>query len=217
MPQHPKYSNSTQKDFNNLFDLLSVMTGYGFFHEDMYSLIDEIMFDLYPETARLYAQDYLEENGSEDQDDSGDEDIDFFIELGVPLPSVSELYFYIKTEEQEQFIQDLRNVIAHCIHTDTFSSEGVADQILELRDLEYYRIHIQIDEDAETINKYQNEDKTVWFPSGVLPMRKGIYEISNSDYQNAKHSGFAYWSGKKWHNSCVLLKDCINQKRYKNT
>ncbi len=217
MPQHPQYANSPSKNLDNLFDLLSVMTGYGFFHEDMYSLIDEIMFDLYPQAAKLYAQDYLEQNESEDQDISGEDEVDYFNELGVPMPSTSELYFFVNAEEDEQFIQDLRNVIAHCFHTDTYSAEGVSQEIIELRDIEYYRMHVHIEEDTETIKKYEYKNKTVWFPASVTPSRVGIYEISKHGHENPKHGGYAYWNGHKWHDSCILFKDCVNQKRSKKS
>ena len=47
------------------------------------------------------------------------------------------------------------------------------------------------------------------------PVRIGIYEISDRDYQNPTHGGYAYWDGSKWFDSKILLKDCIDQKRIK--
>jgi len=97
----------------------------------------------------------------------------------------------------------------------TWSTDGAVDEIIQLRDIEYYKMHTYLEEDTTTKNKYRYSTKTVWFPSDINPLRTGIYEISDMDYQSPKHSGYAYWNGKKWFNSKILLKDCIDQKRTK--
>jgi hypothetical protein len=91
----------------------------------------------------------------------------------------------------------------------------VTDRILRARDIEYYKMHIYLEEDTEAKSKYEYRNKTVWFPRDINPVRTGIYEVSELDYQNAKHDGYAYWNGKTWFDKKILLKDCVEQKRTK--
>lgn len=213
MPQHPQYTNSPEKNLENLFKLLDDLLRFGMMHEDHYQNFESLMSELYPEALKAHADS--ERIESEDDEESESEESDEYEHIGIP--SVSNLFFYVPKDEHEQFIQDFRNVIAHCIFSNTYDIEGVADEIIQLRDIEYYRMHVHIEEDTETINKYEYEDKTVWFPSSVTPGREGIYEISKLGHENPKHGGYAYWNGHKWHDSCILFKDCVNQKRSKKT
>jgi hypothetical protein len=203
MPQHPQYTNSPSRNLDKLFELLNQLIDFGFIHEDIFQNLDSIMTELYPTAAR---KSFAYENGEEFSEDSNEDD-------GFSTPRVSELFEFIDTNQDEQFIQDFRNTIAHCMYSGTWSTEGVADEIIQLRDIEYYKMHTYLEEDTATINKYKYNAKTVWFPSDVVPARIGIYEISDLDYQSPKHSGYAYWNGNKWFDSQILLKDCIDQKR----
>jgi hypothetical protein len=163
------------------------------------------MTELYLTVARKYSAD---ESGKEFSED-GNEDDNFY------TPSVSSLFGYIDSNEEEQFIQDFRNTIAHCMFSGTWSTDGAADAIIILRDIEYYKTHTYVEEDTETSVKYRYSKRTVWFPEDINPVRIGIYEISSLNYQHAKHDGYAYSNGSKWFDSTILLKDCIDQKRTK--
>lgn len=212
MPQHPRYTNSPSRNLDKLYSLLDQLEGFGLVHEEIHQNLDSIMSELYPSAVKKYAayERGDEFSTEENEDDESEEfDDDFF------TPSVSVLFGFIDSDEEEQFIQDFRNTIAHCIHSDTWNTDGVSDQILDQRDIEYYKMHTYLEEDTATKNKYRYSTKTVWFPSDINPLRTGIYEISDMDYQSPKHSGYAYWNGKKWFNSKILLKDCIDQKKTK--
>ena len=213
MPQHPQYTNSPEKNLENLFKLLDDLLRFGMMHEDHYQNFESLMSELYPEALQAHLD--AERIESEDDEEPESEESDEYEHIDIP--SVSTLFFYVPDDEREQFIQDFRNVIAHCIFSNTYDIEGVADEIIQLRDIEYYRMHVHIEEDTETIKKYEYEDKTVWFPASVTPSRVGIYEISKLGHENPKHGGYAYWNGHKWHDSCILFKDCVNQKRSKKT
>jgi len=213
MPQHPQYTNSPEKNLENLFKLLDDLLRFGMMHEDHYQNFESLMSELYPEALQAHLD--AERIESEDDEEPESEESDEYEHIDIP--SVSTLFFYVPDDEREQFIQDFRNVIAHCIFLNTYDIEGVADEIIQLRDIEYYRMHVHIEEDTETIKKYEYEDKTVWFPASVTPSRVGIYEISKHGHENPKHGGYAYWNGHKWHDSCILFKDCVNQKRSKKT
>lgn len=215
MPQHPRYTNSPSRNLDKLYELLNQLVEFGIFHEEIYNSIDSIMSDLYPSAFKKYAADERGEEFSGDENEEDEEDESEEFDNFIVQPSVSQLFQYITSEDDEQFIQDLRNTIAHCIHSDTWNTDGASDQILKLRDIEYYKMHTYLEEDTATKNKYEYSKKTIWFPEDINPVRVGIYEISSLDYQNAKHAGYAYWNGKKWFNSKILLKDCIDQKRTK--
>jgi hypothetical protein len=214
MPQHPRYTNSPSRNLDKLYELLNQLVEFGILHEEIYNNIDSIMVDLYPTAFKKYAAD---ERGEEFSDDENKKEDDESVEFDnfIAQPSVSSLFEYIAFEEEEQFIQDLRNTIAHCMFSGTWSTDGASAQILELRDIEYYKMHTYLEEDTATNIKYRYSKRTVWFPSDAIPVRIGIYEISDLDYQSPKHSGYAYWNGKKWFDSKILLKDCMDQKRTK--
>ncbi|WP_108468990.1 hypothetical protein [Polynucleobacter difficilis] len=205
MPQHPRYTNSPNKNIELLYSLLNQLEGFGLIHEEIHQNLDSIMAELYPTAARKYS---AYENGEEFSED-GDAD-DYF-----SIPSVSSLFEFVDSDEKEQFIQDFRNTIAYCMFSGTWNTDDAAEGIIELRDIEYYKMHTYLEEDTETKKKYEYSKKTIWFPSDINPLRTGIYEISDMDYQSPKHSGYAYWNGKKWFYSKILLKDCIDQKRTK--
>jgi hypothetical protein len=216
MPQHPRYTNSPSRNLDKLYELLNQLEGFGIIHEEIHQSLDSVMADLYPSAVKKFAIEEKSYGSSSDEDEDEDEDdeLDEF-DNDFLLPAVSTLFDYIEPDEQEQFIQDFRNTIAHRIHSGTWDTDGASDQIIDQRDIEYYKMHIYLEEDTETNDKYRYSSRTVWFPEDINPARIGIYEISSLDYQNAKHAGFAYWNGKKWFNSKVLLKDCIDQKRTK--
>lgn len=212
MPQHPRYTNSPSRNLDKLYSLLDQLEGFGLIHEEIHQNLDSIMSELYPSAVKKYAayERGDEFSTDENEDDESEEFNDDFF-----TPSVSVLFGFIDSDEEEQFVQDFRNTIAHCIHSDTWNTDGVSDQILDQRDIEYYKMHTYLEEDTETKKKYEYSKKTIWFPSDMNPERIGIYEISDRDYQNPTHDGYAYWDGNKWFDSKILLKDCIDQKRTK--
>lgn len=212
MPQHPRYTNSPTKNLEMLYSLLDQLEGFGIIHEEIHQSLDSIMAELYPSAVKKCAANERRDESWDDENrnyELEELDDDFL------LPTVSMLYGFINPDEEEQFIQDFRNTIAHRMHSGTWDTDGASDQILEQRDIEYYKMHTYLEEDSETIGKYRYSKRTVWFPEDINPVRSGIYEISDLDYQSPKHSGYAYWNGKKWFNSKILLKDCIDQKRTK--
>ena len=203
MPQHPQYTNSPSRNLEKLYSLLNQLEGFGLIHEEIHQNLDSIMTELYTTAAKKHS---ASENGEEFSED--DDEDDYF-----SIPSVSSLFQYVDSEEEEQFVQDFRNTIAHCMFSGTWSTDGAADEIIELRDIEYYKMHTYLEVDTATDTKYRHSKRTVWFPEDINPIRIGIYEISSLNYQHAKHDGYAYWDGKKWFDSTVLLKDCIDQKK----
>jgi hypothetical protein len=210
MPQHPRYTNSPTKNLEKLYSLLDQLEGFGIIHEEIHQNLDSIMAELYPSAVKKYAADQRGDEFSTNENEESEEfDDDFF------TPSVSVLFGFIDSDEEEQFIQDFRNTIAHRIYSGTWNTDGAADEIIQLRDIEYYKMHTYLEEDTATKKKYEYRKKTVWFPSDMNPVRIGIYEISDRDYQNPTHDGYAYWNGSKWFDSKILLKDCIDQKKTK--
>jgi len=198
MPQHPKYSNSPKRDLDRLYDLLDEMERYGLVHEDIHQNLDEVMTQLHPDATRRLLQ-------LETSNEDGEEDLQF-------VPGVTALFHYVEPSEQPQFIQDLRNLIAHCIYADTWSTEGVAEAVRSERNLDYYRQHVMLVEDTDTLERYAYARRTTWFPSAITPPRVGAYEISPTEH-DPTHSGFAYWDGTQWYASRVLLADCLAQPR----
>ena len=205
MPQHPQYTNSPSRNLEKLYSLLNQLEGFGLIHEEIHQNLDSIMTELYTTAAKKYSASENGEVFSEDNDED-----DYF-----SIPSVSSLFQYVDSEEEEQFVQDFRNTIAHCMFSGTWSTDGAADEIIELRDIEYYKMHTYLEVDTATDIKYRHSKRTIWFPEDINPARIGVYEISSLNYQHAKHDGYAYWDGKKWFDSTVLLKDCIDQKKTK--
>ena len=213
MPQHPKYSNSPEKNLADLNNLLYELEKFGFIHEEIDQPIRSLISSLNPEafTKHTLASNWLPID-SKIEDYEEDE-----IEYST-TPSADDLWEYIDTDQEEQFIQDFRNIIALCIYENghmLMEDVETINKLIEMRDIQYYRMHIHIDEDAETKKKYELQSRTVWFPEDINPGRIGIYEISQRNYQSAKHDGYAYWSGEKWFDSKILLKDCIDQKKIK--
>ena len=139
MPQHPQYYKNTQKDLDNLYELLSKLERYGFMHEEMHQNIDSLMYELQYDAILSYMK---LENGFVNEDEP----------FGSEYPSVYTIYDSIEKENKPQFIQDLRNVIAHCICTHTYSTDGVADEIIKMRDMEYYELNLNDDDDDDTDN-----------------------------------------------------------------
>ncbi len=215
MPQHPKYSNSPTKNLNDLYKLLSDLEKFGLIHEELHQPIDSLMSGLYPDAAYKHQ---LDENQLP-LDTVLDEEEIYDLEYSS-IPSVGELWDYIQHEEQEQFIQDFRNVISLCMYDNAYklmNDQDTYKTLIEMRDIEYYRMHVYLSEDSETIKRFETYQRTVWFPNSVVPSRVGIYEISSNSHDEPKLAGYAYWDGNKWHDSCILLKDCINQVRSNKT
>jgi len=198
MPQHPNYANTPVKDLQKLYQLLSDLEGYGFVHEDIHQYLDEVMTELYLDATKRY---FKEEEEIVDEED-------------YYVPSAHSIFRHVSDNDKPQFIQDFRNVIGYCLNSQTWSTQGVADEIRDMRDIEYYRQNVVVIEDTETLEKYRFARKTVWFPSDIEPTRKGCYEVSN-DQNEPRHSGFAYWDGKSWFLKKILLKDCVQQPKTK--
>lgn len=213
MPHHPKYSNSPEKNLADLNNLLWELEKFGFIHQELDQPIRSLISGLNSEAFIKYTLATnclpIDSNIADYEEDE--------IEYST-TPSANDLLEYINAEEREQFIQDFRNVIALCIYENGYMlMEDVTtiNRLIEMRDIEYYKMHTHLDEDAETKKKYENSKRTAWFPSDINPVKIGIYEISDLDYQSPKHSGYAYWDGSKWFDSKILLKDCIDQERTK--
>jgi len=212
MPQHPRYSNSPEKNYENLSNLLWELEKFAFIHAEIDQPINELMSKLYPEITNRYI---LRNNDLPLDANIADYDEE---ELDTYLPSVYEIWELIHDDQKEQFVQDYQNVIGACVFGNGYrlsSDKEFIDELIKLRDLDYYRMNILVDCDPQTQNLFKNDERTIWFPEDTYPVRIGIYEISKRDYQNAKHDGYAYWNGKKWFDSTVLLKDCIDQKKSK--
>ncbi len=140
MPQHPQYWKNTERDLKDLYDLLNQLERYGIVHEEIHQNIDSLMCELHHDAVIEYAKaEVFGEDDFKDGDDPYDSD-DFF------APSAYTLFDYVAESDKAQFIQDLRNVISHCVHSDTWNIDGVADEMREIRDIEYYKLHLHDDE-----------------------------------------------------------------------
>ena len=202
MPQHPQYSNSPKRDLVKLFELLNELESFGFVHEEIHQVIDAIMNELYKKPSAHDESVTSDENEFEDEDEDEDED-DFDM-------SASSLFYEISAADRCQYIQDLRNVIAHCISSNSWSTDGVAEQIISMRDLEYYQMHVRMVEDTETLEKYEYSKRTQWFGPDIKPSKVGIYEVAKSEWDIA-HDGFAYWDGNTWREKSILLSESVKQ------
>lgn len=215
MPQHPRYSNSPEKNYENLGNLLWELEKFGFIHDEIDQPINQLMSKLYPEITNTYI---LRNNDLPLDANVADYDVE---ELDAYLPSVYEIWELIDDDQEEQFVQDYQNVIRSCVFGDGYmlsDNKEFIDELIKLRDLDYYRMHIRVDCDPQTLNLFENDERTIWFSWDIFPLRVGIYEISTDRYNEpCRVSGYAHWDGKKWHDSSVLLADCIKQKRTKQT
>jgi hypothetical protein len=215
MPQHPRYSNSPEKNYENLSNLLWELEKFAFIHAEIDQPINELMSKLYPEITNRYI---LRNNDLPLDANIADYDEE---ELDTYLPSVYEIWEQIHDDQKEQFVQDYQNVIGACVFGNGYRlsyDKEFIDELIKLRDLDYYRMNILVDCDPQTQNLFKNDERTIWFPQDIFPLRVGIYEISKVSYDEPyRVSGYAHWDGKKWHDSSVLLADCINQKRSKQT
>lgn len=193
MPQHPQYSNSPAKDLKRLYNLIKEMEHFGIVHEEVHQYINAVMSDLYPDAMKKCV---IDEEGEFDEEE-------------YSLPYADSLFEYVDKSEQPQYIQDLRNTIACHLSSSNLSSQGVADEIRDRRDISYYWTHVSIDEDTQTLSQYRFVERTVWFPRDVKPVREGAYEISFSS-DEPKHAGFAYWDGTDWYQDERLLTACLD-------
>jgi hypothetical protein len=130
MQQHPQYWENTQKDLDDLYALLSSLERYGFMHQDMHENIRSLMYDLQYDAIISHAKSKQGIVGFKDGDDPFEGE----------YPEVHTIYDSIEEKNKPQFIQDLRNVIAHCICSP--SLDGIADEIIKMRDIEYYKLHL---------------------------------------------------------------------------
>lgn len=218
MPQHPRYTNSPAKNIEKLYELLAKLEGFGLIHEELHQSIDIVMSELHTDAFDAYVKSESGDSGS-DQDDKEDDDEPLWgaeEDAFVTIPGAYTLFDYVDEDSREQFVQDLRNVIGHYLSSGSFITDGVAEEMLGYRDIDYYRANVYVEEDTETLEKYDFHSRSVWFPSDISPARPGIYEVSSRGYESPKLSGYAYWNGKKWFDSCVLLKDCRAQKKIKS-
>ena len=217
MPQHPRYSNSPEKNYEDLGNMLWELEKFAYIHGEIDQPINQLMSNLYPEITKTYV---LHSNNLpldakiENYDPEEIEDY---------LPNVFEIWQLINDDQEEQFIQDYKHVIGACVFGEGWqrcNDMKLIDELIKLRNPEYYQMHIRVECDPQTLDVYKDDERTAWFSSkwDIFPTRIGIYEISNSDYEELpKVSGYAYWNGKNWHESCVMLADCIEQKRNKKT
>lgn len=200
MPQHPKYSNSPSRDLRRLYQLVDDLECYGLVHEEIHQNIDHVMSRLHPEATRALIR---QETGA--QDDGAIEDNAF-------IPGARALFHYVSADDRPQFIQDLRNLIAYWMFSDDWRADTVVDLLRAERDIAAYHQHVMVVEDTDTLDRYDRSRRTVWFPSEVKPARPGAYEISPTGY-DPRHGGFAYWDGRRWYGSKVMLADCLAQPR----
>lgn len=224
MPQHPQYSNSPKRDLDKLYALLDELELFGFMHEEVHQTIDAIMNELYKKKSNTPS--VVSEIGADDADDADDgddvdiddfEDIEDNDEDDYDM-SASSLFYEIPEATRPQYIQDLRNVIAHCMSANAWINDGVANEIIAMRDPEYYQMHVRLVEDTDTLEKYRYCPRTQWFDVGIKPSLAGVYEIAKSQW-NLVHDGFVYWDGKSWYEKSILLSGCsktLKEKRKKN-
>jgi len=210
MPQHPQYSNSVEKNLEDLYSLLNELEKFGFIHEELHQPIDSLMSNLNSEaTARHVLANYppSEKSSNEEDDEEDNFDDDWH-----PVPSVGDLWFYIEEDEKEQFIQDFRNVISLCMYENGFAladDNDTINRLIEMRDINYYQMHVRVELDLEAIKKFEDIERTPWFPEDVSPTRSGVYEVSRVDKNNLIFDGYASWNGKGWTWSRKLLKEAI--------
>ena len=205
MPQHPQYSNSPKRDLDKLYALLNELELFGYIHEEIHQPIDTIMNELYkkkPSTQRIASEI-----------DADDVDIEDFDEDDYDM-SASSLFYEIPEATRPQYIQDLRNVIAHCLSSNAWITDGVANEIIAMRDPEYYKMHVRLVEDTDTLEKYRYCPRTQWFDEGIKPTLAGVYEIAKSQW-DLVHDGFAYWDGKSWYEKSILLSGCLKTQKAK--
>lgn len=215
MPQHPQYTNSPVQNFNDLDKLLSDLQKFGLIHDELRQPIDIMMSNLNTDATLKYLR-YI--NGltinihNEDGEENEEYDEEGFDDNFVP--QASELFNYLEPNQQEQFIQDFRNVIAFCIYENGY---GLADDVetidnlIKMRNLDEYRMQVKVTVDPDTQIKYQAIARTVWFPRNQNPSRVGIYEVSSNDYTNPLFVGYAKWNGNGWCCYEPLLKLAIEK------
>ncbi len=217
MPQHPQYSNSPKRDLDRLYALLNELELFGYMHEEIHQPIDAIMNELYKKKSNIQSVVAPESDDDDDDDDDDDLDIEDFDEDDYDM-SASSLFYEIPEATRPQYIQDLRNVIAHCMSSNAWITDGVANEIIAMRDPEYYQMHVRLVEDTDTLEKYRYCKRTQWFDKGIKPSLAGVYEIAKSQW-DLVHDGFAYWDGKSWYEKSILLSGCLKTpkaKRNKN-
>lgn len=186
MAQHPQYSNSPDKNLNDMYKLLFEMERFCIIHPNIYEQINTLMSSLYSNPESF---------NDEDDDTLPD---------GWDSPSdINDLWMNLDESDKEQFIQDLGHVIYGCM---AGNIEDV-DDILRLRNIDEYRENIRIDTDLATNQKYAHIKRTVWFPENEKPNKVGIYEVSSSGYESPALCGYASWNGENWSDSYSLLID----------
>jgi hypothetical protein len=216
MSQHPQYKNSPEKNLEELYQLLSTLEWFGLIHEEIHQPINSLMSNLYPVATKKYTR---VANGLPiDMDDAEENDDEEEFEDNS-IPFAGELWEYLDESEKEQFIQDFRNVIDLCIHENGYALADdweALDRLNEMRDLDYYRMHVHITDDIVTQKKYKDIERTVWFPSELKPARVGVYEVAKRSYLDPIFEGYASWNGKGWSSTKALLKDAITDSKKPN-
>jgi hypothetical protein len=181
MSRHPQYSNSPDKNLEDMCKLLLEMEKFCIVHPNIFEQINTLM-------SSLYATE------DEESEDSWE-----------PSSDINDLWMAIPESDKEQFIQDLGNVIYGCM---AGNIDDVND-ILKLRNLDTYKDNIRVDTDIATVKKYINIKRTVWFPEDEKPARVGVYEVSSTGYDSPVFCGYASWNGENWSDSFPLLIDAL--------
>jgi hypothetical protein len=206
MGQRPIFSNDHVKNLNDLYDLLSNLEKFGFVHEEFHQDIDFAMADLYDNAVDLYKKSQLEgESYTEEEYES------------VSLPHFAELFDFVESGDEAQYIEDLQNIMGIKLMAWGCLSDDLSEQALQRRDPGYITSRTIVDTDFHSRSKYQMEPRSVWFPAKIQPMRKGVYEVSETGYEEPKMSGYAFWDGKIWHQKCFLLDECRSQTKDRTT
>ena len=189
------YSNSPQKNLNDLYKILFEMERFGILNQDFYQPINTLMSSLYPDETNAY----------EDANEISSED-----DWALAAPDVIELWPYVDDVDKEQFIEDFKNVMYACFFNEAYlvaDEESTVEQIVSMRNIDRYREEIRVDIDLEAQQKYANVKRTVWFPEDVPPARVGIYEVSSESYEAPLFCGYASWNGKYWSSEYPLLSE----------
>lgn len=107
-----KKLSAEEVTFYELQQFLLTCWKYGFLHDEIDQVIDSLMSELWPEAADKLL---------------GDEEFSITSSFG-------ELFHAIEVRERSNFVQDLENVIRHCVVSENpWPMDGIADEIRKLR------------------------------------------------------------------------------------
>jgi|1048.fasta_scaffold18426_1 hypothetical protein len=209
MPQHPRYSNTPERNLERLYDLLTELVSFGFAHEEIFNYLDEIMKRLHSDAVSKYVKQEQKYRRQDDQDDDASHD-----EITFGLRAC-DLFEYISAKHAEQFIQDFRNALVHLLSSEEIDVDEISFLVEQERDPEYYKAHTYNEQDTKTLRRLDACQRSIWFPEEINPSIAGIYAISYTGYAAPKISGFAYWDTKTWYEPCLLYKECTKQRKTK--